>query len=84
MKKIYLLEARKGLIDCNDPWDPWYDKMFATVVIAESEQKARLLASGKSGDEGVAAWLDEKYSSCTEVVVAESDVGVICIDFARA
>lgn len=84
MKKIYLIEALKAFPDDDNPWEPWYDKMFATVVIAKSEQEARLLAANRSGDEGRNAWLDKKYSRCEEVIPDESDVGVICIDFARA
>lgn len=84
MKKIYLLGARRGLLVDDNPWAPWFDKMFSTVVIAKSEQEARLLAAEVSGDEGRDAWLDEKYSRCKEVMPGESDVGVIYIDYARA
>lgn len=84
MKKIYLIEARKDLLVDDSPWVPWFDKMFATVVIAKSEQEARLLAAEESGYEGRDAWLDKKYSRCKEVIPGESDVGVICIDYARA
>lgn len=84
MKKIYLIEALKFFPEGYNPWDPWYDKMFTVIVIAQSEQEARLLAAEESGDEGRDAWLDKKYSRCKEVIPDESNVGVICIDFARA
>lgn len=54
-------------------WEPWYDKAFGFVVVANSETKAREIASEYAGDEDrtdsckkreVSVWLDPKITSC--------------------
>ncbi len=73
LKPIYI----KG----DDPWEPWYDKVFGFVVRAETEQRAREIANENGGDElrgkfmgnqtsnTEAPWLDPMYSTCQELLL---------------
>ncbi len=77
--KLYILKAREGLEKGDDPWDPWYDKMFTVVIRAPDETRAREIAQENSLDESrgefmgkelsktKTPWLDNKYSSCDEL-----------------
>ena len=79
----------------DDPWEPWYDKVFGFVVRAETEEGARELAHQNAGDENrgeflqkatvktKSPWLDKRYSTC-EVLRNEGEVGVIMQDFVSA
>ena len=67
MNKIYLLSKNPEIPSEIDPWKPWYDKCFAMVVIAGSEQEAREMASKACQDEGSIAWLENHYSVCREL-----------------
>jgi hypothetical protein len=79
----------------DNPWDPWYDKAFGFVVIAETEQDARIIAHENAGDENRGVflsqqtsktrepWLDPKYTSC-KVLVAGNKPGLVLRDFASA
>jgi len=51
-----------------NPWSPWYDKIFGAVIRAETELAARQLMS-VSDDEPVPGhpWLDVRFSSCVEL-----------------
>lgn len=75
--KLFLLRPKKLIKD--NPWDPWYDKSFGFVVRAKTEIQARKMAHEKAGDENSGGWgtvkyktktpwLDEKYSTCTELI----------------
>ena len=87
---IYLLEAKDNLDEDDNPWEPWYDKTFGFVVVADSEDEARKIADGEAGDENRGEfmnqktsnsrnpWLDEKYSTC-KILVAEKK-GVVIED----
>lgn len=69
----------------DDPWLPWYDKTHGFIIRAATEQEARLLATKAGGDEVRdcrMAWLEEKYSSCTELN-EEGESEVVMNDFAR-
>ena len=86
--KIYILRPTEisTTSDPCDPWDPWYDKAFGFVVNAENEQKARKLADINAGDENRDTrhpWLDEKYTTCIELIASETEE-VIIIDFHSA
>ena len=35
--RLWLLRPQEGLIEGDNPWDPWYDKAFGFVVRAETE-----------------------------------------------
>jgi len=70
--KIWLLDSREDFLHKDDdPWIPWYDKAFGFVVIAETEDEARELASEQAGDEADGdffnPWMDEEYSTCVEL-----------------
>jgi hypothetical protein len=79
----------------DNPWDPWYDKAFAFVVRAATEEKAREIANSEAGDENrgeflggkiantKGPWLDAKYSTC-KILTAKGDEGMIMRDFAAA
>lgn len=74
--KLWILVACDGLPDDDNPWNPWYDKVFGFVIEAASAEQARELAHAAAGDENrgeflgkeVAStktpWLDSKYSTC--------------------
>lgn len=93
--KIWELRPVIGLEDGDNPWDPWYDKSFGFVVIAEDEASARRIAHENSGDENrgcflgketaktKAPWMDGKYSTCAELV-ADGEPRLVMQDFARA
>lgn len=77
--KLYLLEPVEYLHEGDDPWDPWFDKVFGFVVRADTEENARRLANEQAGDENrgefmnqtiaqtKTPWLEEKYSTCVEI-----------------
>lgn len=67
--------------EIGDPWSPWYDKCFGFVIAAESEQRAREIATEEAGDEkrtieGILPWMDSRYSSCLELEVPKEE-GVV-------
>lgn len=64
---IYLLNPVKD-------WEPWYDKIFGFVVVAENEKNARKLASMQCGDEGPGVWLRSEYTSCKIVPTDKEEV----------
>ncbi len=66
-----------------DDWEPWYDKAFGFVVRAETEGRARELASADAGNEGAGVWLNADETTCEEL----SDDGpeaVVIQDFKSA
>lgn len=77
--KLWLLRPRENLPIADDPWEPWYNKCFGMVIRAATEKKAREMAASNkksprglpypkpAGDEGGAPWLDQHYSTCTEL-----------------
>ena len=94
--KLWLLEPRTDNRDqwAEDPWVPWYDKAFAFVVLAETEQEARQMANAEGGAEtgpishcvyrtGGDPWLDPVYSNCEELL-PQGEPGVIVRDYASA
>ena len=93
--KIFELRPVENLKDNDNPWEPWYDKSFGFIVRAENEAEARKIANENAGDENrgeflnsktantKTPWLDEKYSTCIELV-GDGDAGMIMQDFARA
>ena len=74
--KLWLLKA----IDEHPTWQPWYDKAFGFVVRAGSERLARMIASRDAGDEEAEPWLDEKQTTCVELV-ADGDAKIVLKDF---
>lgn len=86
--KLWLLAAREGLPEGDNPWSPWNDACIGFIVRAETETDARILAQMQSGNESSGVWLGQivantktpwlepKYSTC-EVLAAEGIPGVI-------
>lgn len=64
-------------------WEPWYDKAFAFVVRAESEDDARAIAAKNCGDEGAGSWTNSLRTSC-DVLVADGPAEMIVRDYASA
>ena len=77
-----------------NPWRPCYDKVFAAVVRAESEARARELVQAEAGHEGLGiyralgmdeeetaltVWLDEAYARCLPLA-AQGRPGVLVVD----
>lgn len=85
--KLWLLRPVESVVIVQDrnlnPWQPWYDKSFGFVVRAPTEEMARFIASEHCGDEGEAAWLDAKHSTCMELLL-EGEGGMIIEDVANA
>jgi hypothetical protein len=82
VNKFWLLYARDeyGTDNRESPWFNNWDCAHGFVVEAETEDEARRLASGGSGDEGAHAWLQSKYSHCIELLPSDKP-GVILRDF---
>lgn len=92
---IWILRPVANLPSHDDPWEPWYDKVFGFVVRAESEEDARNFAHADAGAENrgeflrqVTAntnspWLDSKYSTC-EPLSSDGEPGVVMQDMASA
>jgi hypothetical protein len=59
--------------------DPYYACARGFVVRAESEEMARLMASGLAGEEGMDCWLTGS-STCVELT-ADGAPGVVLRDF---
>ena len=73
--KLYLLERNAFqpamvIYDCNNGF----------VIRADTEQRAREIASQQQGDEGRSTWLDPKLSSCRELS-ADGPEQVVIRDF---
>ena len=89
--KLWLLRPQEkyervslgGNDDASNPWEPWFDKAFGFVVRAETEERARQLASEDAGDENEGSWLSPEFSSCVELSVTGLET-VIIRDFASA
>lgn len=64
----------------NSPWYPIYDCAHGFIVVAETERRARELASKEAGDEGKKAWLNPKWSNCYELKAFDFE-GVVMRDF---
>lgn len=82
------------LLTPHDPnsglWLTWYDKAFAFVIRAETEEKARIQAQNLGGDEvpgkfseegpsSTLPWCDTSLTTCVELT-AEGEEGVIIRD----
>jgi hypothetical protein len=77
--KLWLLHPLENLPKHDNPWEPWYDKVFGFVVRAKDEAAARELAHGQAGRENkntflnertsntTAPWKEAKYSTCVEL-----------------
>jgi hypothetical protein len=70
--KLWLLIRKQGR--------PVYDVCNGFVIRAETEERARTIASQNCGDEGPVAWLESAVSSCAEIQKGECE-GVVLMDF---
>ncbi len=83
--KLWILRPRKDLLEQDNLWKPWYDKVLGFVVRAETEEQARGYADKKAegeNDDGDRPWLDPNMSTCNELT-PEGEEGVVMRDFAR-
>jgi len=94
MMKLWLCRPVEGLPDSDNPWEPWWDKVFGFVVRAETESEARDMAHANARDENGTdykggktghrnPWQDPKYSTCVELL-PEGPAGVVMNDFSGA
>lgn len=68
------------LIERAETEDVDYDETRGVLVIAESEEQARAMASKERGVEGEAAWLDPSRTTCKELVPGDAP-RVVLVDF---
>ena len=74
---IYLLKANLN----NIYWDDWYNKCYGMVIVADSEEAARALATEKDSSEDTAIWQYEAFITCELVGTACSDTArVLLVD----
>ena len=64
---LWILEPIYRDVNGKNHWDPWYDKMFGIVVMAQTEDDARAIAMEEHGDEWAEAWLHDDCSSCCQL-----------------
>lgn len=82
--KLWLL---KPIDSKSGPWDPWYDRYFGFVIRAESEKRARYLASKKccvineKDKKEKKAWLNSELTYCIELT-SKGEEEIILSDFA--
>ena len=93
--KLWLLRPVDDLRENDNPWEPWYYKVFGFVVRAENEEDARNFAHEEAGDENrgeflsekttntKSPWLDAKYSTCIELL-PDGDAGIVLRDVRAA
>jgi hypothetical protein len=84
--KLWLLRNKIFSMNAENPWDPWYDKVFGFVISAETEFEARLIANEHAkneNDNNIYPWLDATYSTCVELIPQQKK-GIIIRDFRGA
>ncbi|MET0165651.1 MAG: hypothetical protein ABW318_11710 [Vicinamibacterales bacterium] len=74
--KLWHLEGRMDV----GPWKTRANKVVAFVIRAPTADEARRLARDEAGGEDGYAWLEEKFSTCTELE-AKGEAGVIIAAF---
>lgn len=68
--KFWIIQPNESLPDHDNPWKPWYDKVFKMLIYAENERDARIQAAYNGGVENPSddftrsPWMFEKYSTC--------------------
>lgn len=77
--KLFHIYGIEGDIVWLNPWD----KAQGFVIRAETEQRAREIASQNGGDEPNHVWLDPEHSGCREITT-EGLESVILRDFHEA
>lgn len=82
--KLWLLRPLPDDLE-DTPWDGRYDMVHGFVIRAETEARAREIATANGGDEirdvkfGTEAW-SAKWSSCVPLADA-GDEGIVLTDF---
>lgn len=76
LNKTWHLKAKEDLPVEDDPWEPWYGKCHAMVIVAPDEETARCLAQTVACEEGPNAWIDSRYSTCEQIEVGETHIVV--------
>ena len=70
---LWLLKPRDDLSEDDNPWVPWYNKVFGFIIRAEIPGEARAMADRGAGSEtdeaggDPLAWFDPRVSTCTEL-----------------
>ncbi len=85
MKKIFYLKP----IDCSKPpWDRnYYPYMMGFVILASTEEEARVIADKKGeceNDYGQSPWLSSILTSCEEIDLINSESRIILSDYLSA
>jgi hypothetical protein len=93
--KLFLLKPQENLPEDN-AWEPWFDKIFGFVIVANNEIEARQLAHKYGGSEtgtlsygiyrtGGNPWLDPIQSSCIELIANNyKEADIILSDLRQA
>ena len=87
--ELWLLRPVTGGAE-EGPWNPWFDKAFGFVICAETEARARMIASENGGKENPtynkpdgSPWLDPTLSTCIPLRAGDTEA-VVIQDFAAA
>ena len=74
---IYLLKANYD----NPYWDDWYNKCHGMVIVADSVEAARALATKEDSSENIPVWQDKAFATCELVGIACTETaGVLLVD----
>ena len=72
---IYLLQA-----NCNNSyWNVWYDKCFGMVIVADSEEAARALATKEDSSKNIPVWQDTAFTTCELVGIACTETASVLL-----
>ena len=72
---IYLLKA-----NLNNPyWDDWYNKCFGMVIVADSAEAARALATNEDSSEDTTIWQDKAFTTCELVGTASTETASVLL-----
>jgi len=70
----------QGRLD-EGPWHTTQDKVVGFIVRANDEEQARRLACDEAGGEDGYVWIEDKFSTCTELL-ADGDARVLMANLA--
>ncbi len=91
--RLWLIRPRSSeTLGADNPWEPWYDKVFGFVVRAATEAEARAFAQQREGNETdatdpegrTAAWSSDRYSTCEPLMEEDGEPGIVLRDFKSA
>ena len=72
---IYLLQANRN----NSYWDDWYNKCFGMVIVADSAEDARALATKEDSSENITVWQDAAFTTCEKVGIACTETASVLL-----